>query len=68
MLLYMGGEPTDYVQSRWAFKEGLQEFGPESFSTLQRCVKEECLNPSLKVRVRQRVTAFKMAPHIASRV
>ena len=49
MLFYMGGEPTDFMHSRWAFKEGLQEFGAESFSTLQRCVKEECPNPSLKV-------------------
>ena len=51
MLFFLGGEPASFMHTRWAFKEGLQEFGAESFSTLQRCVKEECPNPSLKVRV-----------------
>ena len=40
-----------FAQSRWAFKEGIADFGPESFSTLQRCVKDECPNPSLKVSI-----------------
>jgi hypothetical protein len=47
--VYLGGDVVHLAQSRWAFKEGIQDFGPESFSTLQRCVKDECPNPSLKV-------------------
>jgi hypothetical protein len=49
--VYLGGDICHQAQSRWAFKEGIQDFGPESFSTLQRCVKDECPNPSLKVCV-----------------
>ena len=45
---FLGGEPADFTQARWAFKDGIQDFGPENFSTLQRCIKEECANPSLK--------------------
>jgi len=36
------------MHTRWAFKNNIEEFGPENFSTLQRCIKEECTNPSLK--------------------
>lgn len=45
---YLGIAPEQCLHARWAFKEGIQEFGPENFSTLQRCIKEECSNPSLK--------------------
>lgn len=45
-----GGAPgAPYPHTRWGFRDGLGEgLGPEDFSALQRCVKEEAPNPSLK--------------------
>jgi len=37
-----------YPLTRWGFRDGLEALTPEDFSTLQRCVKEECPNPSVK--------------------
>lgn len=33
----------------WAFADCIEGFGPENFSTLQRCVKEELRAPSMPV-------------------
>jgi tetratricopeptide (TPR) repeat protein len=33
----------------WAFNEGTRYFGPASFFSLQRAVKEDCLDPSVKL-------------------
>lgn len=36
-------------ETRLAWRECMDDFGPENFSTLQRCVKEETPHPSLKL-------------------
>lgn len=45
---FIGMSPEQTLHTRFSFKNCIQEFGPENFSTLQRCIKEECTNPSLK--------------------
>ena len=37
-----------FPHTRWGFRDGLEALTPEDFSTLQRCVKEETPNPSVK--------------------
>ena len=37
------------MHANWAFADFVQDFGPENFSTLQRCVKEEIRAPSMPV-------------------
>ena len=34
---------------RWAFREGLQAFSAEDFAALQRCLREEVADPSLRL-------------------
>ena len=39
---------SPFPHARWGFRDGIESFTPEDYSTLQRCVKEEAPNPSLK--------------------
>ena len=42
------GKPSAYPELRVAWKDYFMRFGPENFSTLQRCVKDESGDASLK--------------------
>lgn len=53
---FLGGKSEDFKQTRWAFHEGMRNFSPETFSSLQRGIKEECPKPTLKVRLQQALT------------
>ena len=48
-LLCSGCSRDDVMHTRWAFDDCIKEFGPENFSTLQRCVKDEIRAPSMQV-------------------
>lgn len=45
--LFLGVDKPGTLHARWAFEDCMKEFGPENFSTLQRCVKDETAHPSL---------------------
>eukprot|EP01138_Halocafeteria_seosinensis_P010471 gb/GECG01010691.1/.p1 GENE.gb/GECG01010691.1/~~gb/GECG01010691.1/.p1 ORF type:complete len:620 (+),score=83.99 gb/GECG01010691.1/:1-1860(+) len=47
--LYLGGKKDDFVQTRMAWKDSVVECSPEDFSALQRKVREEIPNPSLRL-------------------
>lgn len=40
---FLGSQPKEVSNTLFAFSQSLVTFGPESFSTLQRCVKEESI-------------------------
>lgn len=50
-VLVLGGPESDFMHTRWAFKDAMVDFGPENFSSLQRSIKDEVKEPSLKVCV-----------------
>lgn len=50
-VLVLGGPESDFMHTRWAFKDAMVDFGPENFSSLQRSIKDEVKEPSLKVGV-----------------
>ena len=62
-LLCSGCSRDDVMHTRWAFDDCIKEFGPENFSTLQRCVKDEIRAPSMQVSaVFGRLKVHKHAP------
>jgi tetratricopeptide (TPR) repeat protein len=39
---------SQYPHLSQAFKDGVEQFGPNDFFVLQKCLKEECANPALR--------------------
>jgi hypothetical protein len=47
-LFSIGLSLSQLPETRLAFADQFDSFGPENFASLQRCIKDETPNPSLK--------------------
>jgi tetratricopeptide (TPR) repeat protein len=47
-MMFLGGKQSEFKRTRLTFADTVQSFGPDTFSVLQRSMREETPNPSLK--------------------